>query len=144
MYVFETKVAWQRGKEYSLTSKDCPPISAATPPEFGGPEGRWSPESLLVAAVQSCSLSTLLYFVERFKIDLVASESVAKGTIEKTEKGERFTGIEVDMTVTVADSATAAKVEALRLQEKVEKYCLVSAALAVPVSVRLLVIASAS
>lgn len=35
-----------------------PSLYVASPPEFGGPEGVWSPEHLFVASVAACMMTT--------------------------------------------------------------------------------------
>jgi organic hydroperoxide reductase OsmC/OhrA len=133
MHVFETQVVWQQDKACEVKSSDRPALTVATPPEFGGPEGVWTPEHLLVAAVDSCLLSTFLYFADRFKLPLRSYASAAQGRVEKTLEGLRFTGIDVSIRFAVADAKAVQKAMSLRLQEKLEKYCPVSASLGCPV-----------
>ena len=42
----------------TVTSPQLPDIETAPPPEFDGPGGVWSPESLLCAAVADCFILT--------------------------------------------------------------------------------------
>ena len=49
--------AFPRG-DITLDSDRLPALCAAPPPEFDGPGDRWSPETLLVAAVSSCYVLT--------------------------------------------------------------------------------------
>ena len=44
--------------DVALEGKGLPPIASAPPTEFGGPGDRWSPETLLVAAVADCFVLT--------------------------------------------------------------------------------------
>ena len=141
-HVFETDLAWTGGAEYEVRSDGAPPLSAATPPEFGGPPARWSPEALLVASAAGCILSTLLFFAKRFRLEVAACTASAKGTVEKTPDGLRFTGIDVSVALEVPDRAAADKAASLRLEEKLEKYCLVSRSLACPVRLALEVTAA--
>ena len=46
------------GGEIDVTSGSLPVLHAAPPIEFDGPGDRWSPESLLVAAVSGCFILT--------------------------------------------------------------------------------------
>lgn len=41
-----------------VTSPELPPMATAPPPEFDGPGGAWSPETLLVAAIADCFILT--------------------------------------------------------------------------------------
>lgn len=45
-------------EKLSLESPGLQTLESAAPVEFGGPGGKWSPETLLVAAVADCFLLT--------------------------------------------------------------------------------------
>jgi organic hydroperoxide reductase OsmC/OhrA len=130
---FQTETVWRRERECRVSARDHPDLTVATPPEFGGPEGVWSPEELLVASVESCLLSTFLYFAYRFELAFESYASTSTGRMEKTSEGLRFTGIDVSIALTVSDDEAAEKASSLRLKEKLEKYCPVSASLNCPV-----------
>ena len=110
MHVFEIEVVWQHGKECQAKARENPTLLVATPPGFGGPQGVWSPEELLVASVGSCLLSTFLYFADRFELSFSSYSSTSKGTVDKTPEGLRFTGIDVSIQVTFAHGKAAEKV----------------------------------
>jgi organic hydroperoxide reductase OsmC/OhrA len=137
MHIFETKTLWERDKVFQVKSAGLPALTASTPTEFGGPGGHWTPEHFLVGSVESCLLSTFLYFAERFRLSLCSYSSSAQGTVEKTPEGLRFTGIDVSIQCTVADRSAVEKIASLHLKDKLEKYCLISASLAFPVSIEL-------
>ena len=42
----------------SVTSPGLPRLDTAPPPEFDGPEGHWSPETLFMAAIADCFILT--------------------------------------------------------------------------------------
>ena len=51
-------------------------LEVATPPEFAkGMPGIWSPEHLLVAAVNSCLMTTFLAIAENSKLEFISFES---------------------------------------------------------------------
>ena len=137
MHVFETEVVWQHGKECHVKARENPALTVATPPEFGGPQGVWSPEELLVASVGSCLLTTFLYFADRFELPLSSYSSASKGTVDKTLEGLRFIGIDVSIRVTFPDDEAVEKAASLRMKEKLERYCPVSASLGCPVRLTL-------
>jgi organic hydroperoxide reductase OsmC/OhrA len=130
---FQTKIVWQRGREFLLSARENADLVAATPPQFGGPAGIWSPEELLVGSVGGCLLSTFLYFAHRFDVPFNSCSSTSRGTLEKTSEGLRFTGMDVAIAVAVPDEEAVEKVSSLRMKEKLEKYCPVSASLNCPV-----------
>jgi uncharacterized OsmC-like protein len=53
--------------------------------------------------------------------------------MEKTSQGLRFTRIDVSIAVTVSDDEALERASSLRLKEKLDKYCPVSASLSCPV-----------
>ncbi len=137
MATFETELAWSDGKQAILNARDNPILRVAAPPEFGGPPGIWCPEELLAASVESCLMSTFLYFAERFSLALAGYSSRAKAVLEKTAAGLRFSGVEVRINVVWADAESLEKAGSLELKEKLAKYCPVSASLNCPLSVQM-------
>ena len=137
MYTFETALTWEGGKSGRLNTSRTPTLAVATPPAFGGPEGQWSGEELLVGAVQTCLMSTFIFFAERLKVNLDSYSGTAKGVMEQTQAGLRFTGIEVSIKAVVADEDSLKKIHSANLEKKLEKYCPVSAAMNCPVSLDL-------
>ncbi len=139
MHDFRTEIVWREGLEFNLSAGENPMLTVATPPEFGGPENAWSPEELFVGSVGSCLLSTFFYFARRFELAVQSCTSSAAGKLEKTAAGLRFTGIDVSIEVVVSDKEAAEKADSLRLKDKLEKYCPVSASLDCPVRLELAV-----
>jgi organic hydroperoxide reductase OsmC/OhrA len=133
MHTFQVETVWQHDRESRVRARDNPDLTVAAPPEFGGPQRTWSPEELLIASVGSCLLNTFLYFADRFELRLGSYASTSTGTMEKTSQGLRFTGIDVSIAVTMLDDDSARRASSLRLKEKMEKYCPVSASLNCPV-----------
>jgi len=134
---FTVTLEWDGATQGRLAARENPPLSVATPPAFGGPQGVWSPEELLVGSVASCLMSTFLYFAQRLDVPLEAYTSDAAGRMEKTPNGLRFTSMEVAIRATVAEEETRQRAADLRLNEKLEKYCPVSTALNCPVRITL-------
>ena len=137
MTTFETGLTWTEGKQADLNARDNPLLPVATPPAFGGPPRTWSPEELFVASVESCLMSTFLYFAERFHLPLTAYSSTSKGILNKTAQGLRFADVEVRIEVAWEDDESLREAASLRLKEKLEKYCPVSASLNCPVSIHM-------
>ncbi len=107
-----------------------PPIAGGPPPEFDGDATSWSPEHLLLSAIGLCLLTTFEAFAARDKVDLLAWEATARGTVAKTAAGLAFTkiSVEVDMEVGNVEQARATL-------DVAKRHCLVSNALSVPVEV---------
>ena len=137
MTTFETELRWKEDKQADVNARDNPLLQVATPPEFGGPARTWCPEELFVASIESCLMSTFLYFADRFHLSLTAYSSTSKGILAKTAEGLRFSGVEVWIEVAWEDDESLEKAGSLRLKEKLEKYCPISASLNCPVSIRM-------
>ncbi len=100
-------------------------LEVATPPEFKGHAGIWSPEHLYVASVNACFMSTFLAIAELSKLEFVSFTCQAEGKLEKEEgRGYRMTEITLKPTLTVGYDHDRER--ATRILEKAEKNCLIS------------------
>ncbi len=133
MWKFETSMQWSGGEEGVAACAGKPDVAIASPPEFGGKPGIWTPEDLLISAIESCLLMTTLSVLTRQKIALKGYSSRATGTMEKTPEGLRFTGLDVAISLQVAEAADIEK--ATRAIGIAEKYCPISNAVKFPVKV---------
>ena len=106
-------------------------LRCAPPVEFGGPGDAWSPEHLLLAAVQSCYLFTLRAIARASNVDLVECEIETAGTVDRCDGVTRFVQITLRPIVTVASGTDELRIR--WLLDKAQKACLVSASLATPV-----------
>jgi peroxiredoxin-like protein len=125
-YHYEVKVNWEADRKGSMSSPVLnTTIEVATPPEFPkGMPGIWSPEHLLVAAVNSCLMTTFLAIAENFKFDFINFESNADGTLEKVDGKFMMSEVILSPVLTIAPDAD--KEKALRILEKSEAACLIS------------------
>ncbi len=124
------KLNWQEDKIGKLSSDKKDTIDIATPVDFGGPTGFWSPEDLFVASVNSCIMTTFLYFIEKRKIKLLGYESQAEGFIEKKDSKLSFSEIIIKSVISVAkDDFQKVK----KIAELAKKHCLVSNSINCPV-----------
>lgn len=115
-----------------LSSGKANEVIAAAPSEFGGPEGHWSPETLLMASIELCFFTTLESLATKEKMEIHSLNAKINGQLDKTKMGLVFTKIElqVDLKVSAGDQE-----KAKQLVEKAEKYCIISNALKTPVEV---------
>jgi len=125
-YYYEVKLHWRCDRKGSVSSPVLNSnIEVATPPEFPkGVPGIWSPEHLLVAAVNSCLMTTFLAVAENSKFDFVSFDSNATGKLEKVEGKYMISEIVVSPVLKIADDNGREK--ALRILEKSEAACLIS------------------
>lgn len=120
-------VAGQTGIAKSVSSPDA--IHFTTPPQFGGMEGRWSPEDLLLSAIASCFTTTFQAIAEYSKFDYLDMEVEVDGTVAKTNAGYCFTGIVVRPKLKISELTDQTR--ALELLNKAKTLCLISRALEV-------------
>ena len=123
-------LAWWTSGQTGLAKSDSAPnaIHFSAPPEFGGLEGRWTPEDLLLAAVASCFATTFRVIAGYSKFEYTDLQVEVEGTLSKAESGYAFSEIILRPTVTIHDEENRDR--ALKLLEKTKAACLVSKALA--------------
>jgi peroxiredoxin-like protein len=114
-----------------LSTAGVPELRTAPPIEFDGPGDAWSPEHLLLASVQACFLFTLRAVARQSKVEFLALQLDASGTVDRQEGATRFTEIVLRPRLTVQSGADRER--ALHVLEKSEKACLVSASLSTPI-----------
>ena len=114
-----------------LSTAGVPELRTAPPADYDGPGDAWSPEHLLLASVQACFLFTLRAIARLSKVEFLALELDASGTVDRQEGVTRFTEIVLRPRLTVRSGTDRA--QALHVLEKSEKTCLVSASLSTPI-----------
>jgi len=107
-----------------VVSQGLPAIETAPPPEFDGPGGVWSPETLLVAAIANCFILTFrgVSRAAHFTWEKLAAQ--VDGTLERVSGSTQFTRYTTRATLTVKAGTDHAK--ARDLLERAEKICLVA------------------
>lgn len=127
-------VAWWTSGKTGLAKTDSAPnaIHFTAPPEFGGLEGRWTPESLLLSAIAACYTTTFRAIAEYSKFDYADLEVQVEGAIQKVESGYAFTAITICPNLAIHSEEEQAR--GLRLLHKVGNLCLVSRAISVPMT----------
>jgi organic hydroperoxide reductase OsmC/OhrA len=108
----------------TVTSPTLPDIETAPPPEFDGPGGTWSPETLLCAAVADCFVLTFRGVTRAAKFEWLSLECRVQGTLERVDGQSRFTKFSTMATLRVAPGADVAK--ARSLLERAEHGCLIA------------------
>lgn len=107
-----------------LESDGLDPLPSASPKEFGGPGDRWSPETLLVAAVADCFVLSFRAVAAASKLAWVSLKCEAEGTLSRIEGTTSFTEFVVRATLDVDEDTDEAR--AHRILEKAEKICLIT------------------
>jgi organic hydroperoxide reductase OsmC/OhrA len=99
----------------------------SSPPEFGGEEGVWTPEHLLLAAVGSCFVATFRGVARASKLEFEGIDVAVEGIIEKQEGSLRFTKVIVRPEVMILNESDYQRTGLLL--EKTERLCLITQSL---------------
>ncbi len=94
-FEFENVVAWQSKFRGTLSASGHALIEIGNPPAFKGTPDVWGPEDLLIGALNACLMLTFLYQMQLRKLEVVAYESSAQGTLEHSDGKYRVTRIAV-------------------------------------------------
>ncbi len=114
-----------------LSATGLPEMQIAPPEDFDGPGDAWSPEHLLMAAVESCFLFTFQAIAHASKLSFTSMELSGEGIVDRQDGVTRFSAIVLRPRVLIANSNDRDR--AMRILEKSEKACLVSASLSTPI-----------
>ena len=110
-----------------VSGEGLPDLETQSPPQFGGPEGGLSPETLLSAAVANCFILTFRAIARASKFEWATLECNVEGVLDRPERTTFFTAFNVHAVLHVPADA---KLEmAQRLLEKAEHVCLITASL---------------
>ena len=125
-HFYEVLVNWNHDRIGTMSSPVLhSKIEVATPPQFPkGIDGIWSPEHLLVAAVNSCLMTTFLAIAENSQLGFTALESNASGKLETIDGKLMISEITLKPVVTIIREADKEKAE--RILHKSEAACLIS------------------
>ena len=122
---YENGIEWTGEKKGRLSVPGLPSLQVATPPEFDGHEGFWSPEHYFVAAVNSCVMTTFLAIAHGSKLQFESYAAQATGKLEKPEgEGYRITEIIIRPKLVISQSKDLER--AGRILQKAEMHCLIS------------------
>jgi peroxiredoxin-like protein len=115
----------------TLSSGGVPDLPTAPPIEFGGPGDAWSPEQLLLAAVEACFFLTFRAIAQASRIEFTSLAVEAEGIVDRESGGMRFTEIVLRPRVMLPAGEDPVRVR--RALEKAERSCLVSASIGTPI-----------
>lgn len=123
-FSYQTALKWVGGKAGTLGSEGKHSFRVASPREFKGEAGVWTPEDLMVGAVEVCHLTTFLAFAQRKQLPLVSYESKAIGMLEFLDGDYRISRVIVSPTIVVG--ATVTEAEVFSLLRESHKHCIIS------------------
>ena len=123
-HTYRVAAAGGQSGTVTINAADLPSFETAAPPEFDGPGGVWSPESLLCAAVADCFVLTFRSISRAARLAWLKLECQVEGTLERVDGVAQFTRYSTVATLTVPEGADADKAHALL--ERAERGCLIS------------------
>ena len=123
-HLYRVEVEWEAEKRGRLKAEGFPTISVATPPEFSGHPGIWTPEHLYVASAAICLMSTFLAISQYSRFEFIGFRCEAQGKLESVEGSAIITEIILRPTITVATEALRKR--ALQIISKAEENCLIA------------------
>jgi organic hydroperoxide reductase OsmC/OhrA len=123
-------VAWWTSGQTGIAKSDSAPdtIHFTAPPQFGGLEGRWTPEDLLMTALASCFTTTFHAIAGSSRFEYTDLAVEAEGTVSKAGNGYCFSEIVVRPRLTIPKAEQRKR--AISLLDRAKALCLVSRALA--------------
>jgi organic hydroperoxide reductase OsmC/OhrA len=120
------------GRKYRLQIEGKPELVGSADPMFRGDANIYNPEDLFVAALSSCHLLSYLALCARTKINVVAYEDHASGTLLLTPNGGGiFESVTLRPIVTVARGSDEKR--AMELHEQAHDLCFIAASVKIPV-----------
>lgn len=108
----------------AVMAPQLPCIVSAAPPQFGGPHGVWSPETLLCASIADCFILTFRAIARAARVEWRKLECRVEGVLERVDKIPQFTKFTTFAKLSVAKGTDLAKVR--ELLERAEHDCLVA------------------
>jgi organic hydroperoxide reductase OsmC/OhrA len=123
-------VSWWTSGQTGIAKSDSAPnaIHFTAPPQFGGLEGRWTPEDLLITALASCFTTTFHAIARYSKFEYTDLAVEAEGIVSKADPGYCFSEIVIRPSLTIPNEEQRER--GISLLHKAKSLCLVSRALA--------------
>jgi organic hydroperoxide reductase OsmC/OhrA len=107
-----------------VESEGLPRLFTAAPPQFGGPGGQWSPETLFVAAAADCFILTFRAVAAASKFPWRHLECSAEGVLDRVDHVVRFSALHLHARLALPAGGDVERAQ--RLLEKSKKACLVT------------------
>lgn len=107
-----------------VTAPDLPDLETHAPPEFDGPPGYWSPESLLAASVADCYILSFRAVARASKLEWSSLAVDVEGVLDRVDGVTRFVRFIVrpQLSIATAERETLART----VMDKAKRACLVT------------------
>jgi len=108
----------------AITSAELPRLETAAPPEFDGPGGVWSPETLLCASLADCFVLTFRALSRAGKLTWLRLGCRVEGVLERVDRTPQFTrfATSAELLVPPGTNVDAAR----KILERAEHDCLIA------------------
>ena len=110
--------------DVELNADGLPTLRSASPIPFDGPGDRWSPETLLVAAVGDCLILTFRAVARASGFAWTSLDCDVTGTLDRIDRTTRFVAFDVRARLHVPRGTDPDR--ARQVLEKAERSCLIS------------------
>jgi organic hydroperoxide reductase OsmC/OhrA len=110
--------------DVELKADGLPTLRSASPIPFDGPGDRWSPETLVVAALGDCLILTFRAVARASGFAWTSLQCDVMGTLDRIERTTRFVAFEVRARLHVPPGTDPDR--ARQVLEKAERSCLIS------------------
>ncbi len=107
-----------------VEAEGLPEITTHAPPQFDGPPGYWSPETLLVAAIADCYILSFRASARASKLEWVSLEVDVEGVLEQVDRVTRFTRFKVSPRLVVPPGTSDTL--ALTVLKHAKRLCLIT------------------
>jgi peroxiredoxin-like protein len=125
-HYYDVNIEWESDRKGVMSSPAIDnTFEVATPPEFPkGIQGIWSPEHLLVGAVNSCLMTTFLAIAENSQLNFLSFNSKGSGKLETIDGKLIVSEITLEPEIVISDEGQRERAE--RILQKSEAACLIS------------------
>jgi organic hydroperoxide reductase OsmC/OhrA len=121
---FTNNLVWNSGRRGRASAPGKPEMDIGSPPEFKGEPGLWSPEELLVGALNGCLMLTFVAMAQAKGLQFEAYESAAEGLLENVDGKYRITEVSVQPSLVVKSQVDLET--ARTIMDHVEENCFIS------------------
>jgi organic hydroperoxide reductase OsmC/OhrA len=128
---YAVTVAGGAAGDIELNGQRLTTLYSTSPAEFDGPGDKWSPETLLVAAIGDCLILTFRAVASASRLPWISLSCGVVGTLDRVARVLQFTGFEVDARLDVPTGVDPER--ARRVLEKAEQSCLISNSVKAPI-----------
>jgi len=122
---YKTELLWKSPHRGALSGAGKPDIGVGSSPEFRGHPDNWSPEDLLVGALNTCLMLTFYALAQSKGVTPISYQSSAEGLLENVDGRYRITEVAVSPNIVLKSQADLDVAREL-MENKVEANCFIS------------------